>query len=322
MNKSAIVTGATGFIGSYLVRELLQNGYRVCAPVRRPDKLKSILKELYHHPYLLVVEADLEENWSEKMPQKDFSIFYHLGWSGVNREEIDDEEIHKKSLHNSIKCLEIAHKLGCDCFVNVGSKAEYGKQDYVQDENVLCKPENAYGKAKLSFYEYAHAYCKTVGMQFCHARLFSVIGVGDHPWSLVSTACRKFAMGEEMHFGSCLQKWNFTAVEDVVKGLRLLAECEIKTDDHGIYNIAGNDTRVLRDFVQEIHRICNSQSSMYFSQEPTNGDFMNPSTERIRKLTGWKEDYTFEESIRRILKECNRKNTNYHKENNEGRNCP
>ena len=302
MNKSAIVTGATGFIGSYLVRELLHNGYRVCAPVRQPDKLKSILKELYHHPDLLVLEADLEENWAEKMQQKDYRVFYHLGWSGVNREEINDVEVHEKSLHNSKKCLEIAHKLGCQRFINVGSKAEYGRQESVQKESALCKPESAYGKAKLSFYEYAHTYCKTVGMKLYHARLFSVIGVGDHPWSLVSTACRKFAAGEEMHFGPCLQKWNFTAVEDVVKGLRLLAECESVPDDQGIYNIAGKDTRVLRDFVKEIHRICNSQSAMHFSQEPMNGDFMNPSTERIRTLTGWKEDYTFEESIRRILK--------------------
>ncbi|MBO5342425.1 MAG: NAD(P)-dependent oxidoreductase [Lachnospiraceae bacterium] len=298
MDRNVIITGATGFIGRYLTEELLRNGYQVYAVVRNPEKLKQFHK----YSGLHFIVKDLADLCADDMPDVEYKTFYHLGWGGVNREEIDKESVHEISLHNSIKCLEIAHKLGCDCFISTGSKAEYGIQDHAQEENALCKPESAYGKAKLSFYEYAHAYCKTVGMQFYHARLFSVIGVGDHPWSLVSTACRKFAAGEEMHFGPCTQLWNFTAVEDAVKGLRLLAECEPMSDDHGIYNIAGKDTRILRDFVNEIHRICNSQSVMCFSQEPMNGDFMNPSTERIRTLTGWKEDYTFEESIRRILK--------------------
>lgn len=298
MDRNVIITGATGFIGRYLTEELLRNGYQVYAVVRNPEKLK----QFYKYSGLHFIVKDLADLCADDMPDVEYKTFYHLGWGGVNREEIDKDSVHEISLHNSIKCLEIAYKLGCDCFISTGSKAEYGKQESVQEENALCKPESAYGKAKLSFYEYAHAYCKTVGMQFYHARLFSVIGVGDHPWSLVSTACRKFVAGEEMHFGPCTQLWNFTAVEDVVKGLRLLAECEPMSDDHGIYNIAGKDTRVLRDFVKEIHCICNSQSVMCFSQEPMNGDFMNPSTERIRTLTGWKEDYTFEESIRRILK--------------------
>lgn len=301
MDRNVIITGATGFIGRYLTEELLRNGYQVYAIVRNPEKLKQFHK----YSGLHFIVKDLADLCTDDLPGIKYKTFYHLGWGGVNREEIDKDSVHDASLHNSIKCLEIAHALECDCFISTGSKAEYGVQAHVQEENALCKPQSAYGKAKLCFYKHAYTYCKSVGMRFYHARLFSVIGVGDHPWSLVSTACRKFAAGEEMHFGPCTQKWNFTAVEDVARGLRLLGECRILLEetDHCIYNIAGKDTRILRDFVEDIHYMCNSYSHMHFAKEVQNRDFMNPVTDRFRALTGWKEQCTFEECIRRILEQ-------------------
>lgn len=301
MSKNVIVTGATGFIGSYLVKELLKHEYRVYAVVRNLDKVSQFTDESGFH----VIELDLELLTADDLPKIPFDTFFHLGWAGVNREEINDNTVHMQSMQNSLKCLEIARKAGCRCFVSVGSKAEYGVQEYEQNEEAECKPESAYGKAKLQFYREAYSYCKKVNMQFYHARLFSVIGVGDHPWSLISTACRNLAKDGEMKLGPCTQKWNFTAVEDIAVALRMLSEHTgpVEENDNGIYNIAGKDTRVLKEFVKEIYGICNSRSILSYAKEPSNGDFMNPVTDKIRELTGWKEEICFGDSIRRILEE-------------------
>lgn len=301
MNKNVIVTGATGFVGRYLLAELLQNGYGVYAVVRNPEKLPKYDNDAQLH----IIHKDLEQLTAADFGNTQFDCFFHLGWAGVNRDEIDDEAVHKKNYDIGIKCLEIAGLTGCRCFISIGSKAEYGPECEEQSEETECYPDTAYGREKLRFYKRAYSYCKNAGMVFFHARLFSVIGVYDHPWSLVSTACRNFKNNDSIQLGPCTQKWNFTAVEDVVRGLRLLYEFEgaLTNEDNCIYNIAGNDTRVLREFVEEIHSICGSKSEIrYASNQKPNG-CMNPVSDKIRQLTGWTEEIAFAESIRRILEQ-------------------
>ncbi len=304
MNKRVIVTGATGFVGSYLTEELLRHQYEVYAVVRNAEKVHNFVK----NPGFHVIEKDLEHFTISDLPDVSFDTFFHLGWAGVNREEINDDVVHACSLHNSVKCLEIARKTGCRCFIDSGSKAEYGAQDKVQKEDAVCRPESAYGKAKLEFYQKAYSYCKANNIRYYHARLFSVIGVGDHPWSLISTACRNFTKHEELKLGPCTQLWNFTAVEDVARALRMMCECAAETEaDNGIYNIAGDDTRILKAFVEEIHKICHSRSEIVYGKGNANNDFMNPDNDKIRKLTGWSEEFRFAESIRRIIEDNGKK---------------
>lgn len=299
MNKNVIVTGATGFIGSYLVKELLQNQYEVYAIVRNAEKMTKMVSGQGLH----LIETDLEHFSEDDLPNCQFDTFYHLGWSGVNREEINEPAVHRKNRELSMKCLKIAKSIGCRCFMDAGSKAEYGMQCEEQSENAACCPDTAYGKEKLRFYQEALAFCQEKGIRYFHARLFSVIGVGDHPWSLVSTACSAFSRNEELQLGPCTQLWNFTAVEDVVCGLRLLSEYEavLPTDDNLVYNIAGKDTRVLREFVNEIHSICGSESEIRYGKMQNAGGCMNPVSDKIRRLTGWEETLSFRDSIRCIL---------------------
>lgn len=301
MNKNVIVTGATGFIGRYLLAELLQNGYEVYAVARNPEKLPKYDNDTQLH----IIHKDLVQLTAVDFGNAQFDTFFHLGWAGVNREEIDNEDVHKKNYDIGIKCLEIAGLIGCRCFIDTGSKAEYGAECEEQREESECYPDTAYGREKLRFYKDAYSYCKNVGMSFFHARLFSVIGAYDHPWSLVSTACRNFKNNNSMQLGPCTQKWNFTAVEDVVRGLWLLCEFEdaLSAEDNCIYNIAGNDTRVLKEYVEEIYNICSSKSEICYALNPKPNGCMNPVSDKIRQLTGWAEEIDFAESIRRILEQ-------------------
>ena len=129
--------------------------------------------------------------------------------------------------------------------------------------------------------------------------------MGDHPWSLVSTACRKFALDEDMSFGSCKQLWNFMAVSDAVEATRRIYEVidKVEIRDNAIFNIAGYDTRVLRSFVEEIYTIVQSKSKLTFQQNVSkkNMDYMNPSIEKMVQLTGWKPQILFSEVVKQIV---------------------
>ena len=87
MNKNVIVTGATGFVGRYLLAELLQNGYNVYAVVRTPEKLPKYDNDTQLH----IIHKDLEQLTAGDLGNVQIDTFFHLGWAGVNRDEIDDE---------------------------------------------------------------------------------------------------------------------------------------------------------------------------------------------------------------------------------------
>lgn len=299
--RNIIISGATGFIGENFVKEMLNNGYTVYAIARTPKKLTGL--DGYNN--LIVINSDLE-NLSEKdFPSKSYDCFFHFAWSGVNRKDIDDSVIHHKNFELSKKVLKIAKNLQCRCFMDSGSKAEYGWQEGEQVETNRCMPYNAYGKEKYNFYNWAREYTRENGMYYFHPRFFSVIGVGDHPWSLVSTACRKFALDEDMSFGSCKQLWNFMAVSDAVEATRRIYEVidKVEIRDNAIFNIAGYDTRVLRSFVEEIYTIVQSKSKLTFQQNVSkkNMDYMNPSIEKMLQLTGWKPQILFSEVVKQIV---------------------
>lgn len=85
-----------------------------------------------------------------------------------------------------------------------------------------------------------------------------------------------------------------------------MAFCENSILEDGIYNLAGSDeeTRVLRDYVKEMYRLCNEKGSYVYGKLPPNAEGpanLIPDTRKIYERTGWKPEISFEEGIKRML---------------------
>lgn len=299
MNKrNIILTGASGFIGRYMAAELLNRECGVYVVVR--DAHKADMWREYGNCHTVVCELNALN--ADLFPKQNYDAFIHMAWGGVNREEIDDMDIHRGNYMNSVRCLQTAHELNCRLFADTGSRAEYGMVDGACKEDILGDPDNAYGKMKLEFYNHAFAFCQQADMGYIHFRLFSVIGIGDHPWSLVSVACNNFSSGIRMDMGACRQLWNFMSVQDAV---RAMLQCidyyyKLPAGDNCIVNIASADTRILRDFIYEIHQLADSDSEMLFD-ETRKGYDSDPSVYKLNAYIGWKDQTAFKDEIINIL---------------------
>ena len=299
-DMDAVVTGAMGFIGRYLVKELLRSGYNVTVVVRNDG---SVIPA----DGLTVIRSALEDLSAEDLPGK-YDVLFHLGWHGVNRQEIDSDPVHEASYNTSLHCLDIARQIGCKAFCDSGSRSEYG-QTGTMSENTECVPADAYGRWKLRFYEHAYDFCEDASIEYLHYRIFSVTGVGDHEWSLVSSACRRFLDDRRMEFGPCLQLWNYMAVEDAAKAMRMAYERigTIKEEDDRILNIASHDTRILKDFIEEMYQITNSRSELSFRPLGDSPLYhVNPDIKKLVELVGWKDETPFREQIYRIVEDIRR----------------
>lgn len=306
--KKIIITGAAGFIGRYLLMTFLMRGYEVCAVVRSDERCDDLKQFLFRNDIddiasLSFVVSDLSNIRPELFVDMDYDAWFHLAWAGVNREQIENEEIQSRNVEFSKKCLQCAYEMGCSYFGDFGSRAEYPADIGIVEEDMPERSLNKYGVKKREFYEYAYNFCKAKGMKYTHYRIFSVFGPDDHPWSLVMTACKNFKRNEPMEFGACTQMWNYIDVRDlaelVIRVYERLFERTVIRDHNGIVNVANKESRPLIDYVREIHEICNSSSDMKFG--PIEGFASKPKLATIEMLNIKYDEISFRESILTIL---------------------
>lgn len=307
--QKIVITGATGFIGRNVARVFLEQGAAVYALVRPGSPNLALLPEDGGAPGILHrVTCSLEQapDCVDQIGHAD--VFLHFAWGGVNRAEIDSPAVQAANVLASLNCLEAAHLLGCRVFMDAGSRVEYGiTEDGVMTETLECHPVNEYGKAKLAFYEQAKPLCLRWGMTYYHLRFFSVYGTGDHPWSVVSTLVRELPAGKAVSLSACRHHWNFMDIEDAAQAVLKLCLCaEDRQGESHIVNIASADTRELRSFVEEIHRLCDGKGALEFGtfvQAKEGALSIRPTIDVLQDLTEgrWRERYSFAEGICRML---------------------
>lgn len=307
-----VITGATGFLGSYLAKRFLAEGFKVYALVRPDSKnLETLFKKLEDLPQrenLQIVRCSLSQVMDIVEEIGEASGFFHFAWGGVNREEIDSPSVQAENVAGSLNCIRAAHALKCKVFMDAGSRVEYGVTDSVMWEELTCHPVNEYGKAKLDFYQKAVPLCREFGFNYYHLRFFSVYGYGDHAWSIISTLVRDLRLGKTVPLSACLHQWNFMYIEDAAEAVFQLYQCgKSKEDQEWIVNIASRDTRQLKSFVEEIRKIAGGMGAPeygLFAQAKEGALSVRPSVSRLEELTegNYQERFSFHDGILDMIK--------------------
>ena len=295
-----IVTGATSFLGQALCRRLQEGAF--------PEPVELIS---FRHSF---------EEAPERLPEQ-ADAFLHLAWAGVGSAGRNDKSIQAYNLEMSMAALKKADELGCSRFLFAGSQAEYGRVPHgggLQREEDPCSPRSEYGKTKLLFGQLGSRWVDSrneeeeVPLRFIHMRLFSVYGPGDHESSLISSSIKSFLANKAMEFGPCTQDWNYLYIDDAAKAVASLMETE---GAQGIYNVAGRDTRPLRDYIEELFKLYTEATDMPLSRETAvnmlkfgmRGDnaegavSLRPDIRRITAETGWEPETDFRTGIKKTL---------------------
>lgn len=296
--KTVVMTGATSFLGLNVLKKLLEDGYRVYALVRKTSKN---LCELPACENLHLIYGDLQNLKVIEKHLVSANYFIHFAWDGSGNIGRADAVVQSKNVDYAMIALEIANRLKCEKFIFPGSQAEYGQKYEEIKEYDSCSPISEYGKAKLSFSNKAHEFCKDKSMSFIHLRIFSVYGYGDREGTLVDLCVTRFMKSEDVQLGSCLQKWNFLYIKDFVEIIEQILMSDIKT---GIYNIASSDTRVLKEFVNVIHKVSKSNSQIIFGETTENPEGSPSLIPNINKILDVIDEYkftSFEEGILTII---------------------
>ena len=297
--KRIIITGATSFIGTHLIKKLLKDSWEIYAVVRRNSKKRNMLpKDTNIH----IVELDMEEY--SKLPELIdvcCDVFVTLAWNGTRGSERSDAAMQEQNYIYSMSALNAAVEIGCRTVISAGSQAEYGLMTKKTAENAECNPNTEYGKWKLKFYEDALKKCRACGVSFKEPRFFSLYGEDDSERTMIISILDAMMKNKPCHLTEGIQIWNFLHIDDAVEGIIKLAK--IKCAD-GAYNFGSEDTRMLQDFIMEMKEISHSTSELFFGVVPYPASgVVNvwPDVTKLKRETGWRPCISFKDGISRII---------------------
>jgi len=242
--KKVLVTGATGFIGNYVIAALEKKGCTIIATSANETKAK-------------------EKNWFSKvqymafdLKQFDNAIDYqkyfgnpdaviHLAWEGLPNYK---SAFHvEENLPRHFAFLKNLVEHGQKDITITGTCFEYGMQEGCLSEEIETKPANAYAIAKDTLRKQLQALQKQIAFQLKWVRLFYMYGAGQNPNSLLSQLDRALANGEQVfNMSGGEQVRDFLPVEKVAENIVAIA---LQNLVMGIINCCSGVPVKVKDFV-------------------------------------------------------------------------
>ena len=225
------MTGATGFIGSYVLKCALSQGFRVMILLRRDSDTASIKDVggvgslVYGHLTDPCVIGEIVKFSPE--------VFIHMGWKGVAGSARNEPYQVTDNVPAIISSVQCAYKSGCKSWVGIGSQAEYGSPNCKADETFPTAPTTLYGKAKLASCWASSALCQAYGLNWSWVRIFSTYGPGDKTYWLIPHLIREMAQGNSVKVTKAQQLWDYLYVEDAARGILAVAQAF----GSGIFNL-------------------------------------------------------------------------------------
>lgn len=267
--KKVIITGASGFVGSYLVNEFLSNGYEVTAVVRNE---KSDVSAFQKKENINIVYCELKDiqTLKEKLSGQ-YDYFLHFAWESSAGQGRGNYELQLKNVEYSCNCVKVAKLLGCKRFVFAGSIMAYEAKEFVLNNHAEPNPAYIYSISKLT----AAMMAKTVAVQnnieFIDVVISNIYGAGEKSERFLNSTVKKIVSGvESIDLTTCEQIYDFIYVTDAVKQIKLVTE---KAESLRSYYIGNKEQFKLRQFVEKIKIALNSDVKLNFGAVEFSGAY-------------------------------------------------
>jgi nucleoside-diphosphate-sugar epimerase len=258
--RSALVTGASGFIGGHLVDRLLTDGAIVTVLVR-PD---SVLPERWRGK----VRAVSSDDWSEPglrraLHEPACETVFHLAAYGVRPSNRDVDHMIQINIELPATLVRLCQQWSARLVI-AGTFSEYMKpaSNELLTELSPLEPFKLYGSSKAAGGLIASAIAKEAGVGLRILRLFKVYGAGEAPHRLLPALVSGLNQKQRVAISSGTQILDFVYIDDVIEAL-VRADEHIR--DHGAvatWNVSTGQGYSVRYFAQLVADAMNSDGSL------------------------------------------------------------
>lgn len=304
--SSALVTGATGFIGSALTRRLAEEGIKVFCLVRQQSNLER-LKTLSGRVEIIKVPSFRSSELEKALTGTTADVVFNLASSGVSQENPDPEALIEGNVNLVSNLLVAVRKWQLKQFVHTGSCSEYGlpvRREQLTEQDPL-RPVSLYGAAKAASVLYGSALSARFKVPFVTLRLFGVYGVGEGPNRLIPYIIDHLLRDEPVDVTPGEQVRDFLYIDDAVEAFMKAGDRGRPWEYPGVYNVClGMPVRV-RDVGEAVARGMDKPVELLqWGKRPYRADepmWMVGDNRRFVETTGWRPKVSLSEGIARMI---------------------
>jgi len=307
--KKAIVTGATGFIGSVFVEYLIQKNIEVLALGRKDYKDISAIRKgkLNGAQYLKVNmnEISLLQKEVSKISWDtgDSCVFFNLAWGGKSKLSDLDIEAQMKNVTWTVNALEVANEIGCEKFIQVGTMEEAFTYKYLELDYHKNKEYNRhviYSVAKIAAKKALQIKSYQLGIDLIYVLHSHVMAPDDNKDSFLQVTLQKLIDGDELAFSTGEQLFDVVSAKDCAVGYFLICQKGISGSE---YWVGSGQPKRLKEYVEKMYELYPSGKKMQFGKLPYNDIKLSEDDFSIAKLvedTGYKPLMTYEETVKEL----------------------
>ena len=297
-----LIFGAGGFVGSYLCKEFLNNGYKVSGTDKGEGSALPSEVDFYKTDLMQVNEVE------KLIGQIQPDIIVNLAAiSSVGASWNMPQTTMAINVIGALNIMEAARKSEQKPrILFVGSSEEYVISENPLDENTQLNANNPYGISKVTQEQFAKLYREQYGLKIYCVRPFNHTGIGQRDSFVLPSFCKQVAeidkSGKDgkIQVGNLKVKRDFSHVKDVVRAYRMIVESD---NCNQIYNVGSGNAYSLEDMLTYILGLSNQHIEIEVDQNrirPTDQPVICCDRSLIGKELGWEPQYNVYDALKEM----------------------
>ena len=315
-NKTILVTGGAGFIGSNLCEALLEKGNKVVCLDNFATGKRENIEEFLEDPNFTLIEGDIRKLKDCLKATKDVDYVLHQAALGsVPRSIKDPITSNEVNVNGFLNMLVASRDNGVKRFVFAASSSIYGdSQSMPKVENIIGKPLSPYAITKYVNELYADIFSKTYGLETIGLRYFNVFGRRQDPSGAYAAVIPKFVShlmnGESPVInGDGNYSRDFTYIDNVIQANLLSLVTTNEKAINTIYNVAYGDRNTLNDLMRYLKEYLSEFDSKILNIEVIYGPnragdvpHSHASVEKAKELLNYNPQFSLQQGLKEAVK--------------------
>lgn len=304
--KKVLVTGSDGFIGSHLTEELVSQGYKVKAFVYYNSFntwgwLDTLPKEILNE--IEIFQGDVRDPNGVREAMKDVNEVFHLAaLIAIPFSYHSPDSYIDTNIKGTLNVLQAARDFGTSRILVTSTSEVYGTAQYVPiDEKHPYQGQSPYSATKIGADRLAESFYRSFNMPITIVRPFNTYGPRQSARAVIPTIITQLLAGkEEIQLGSLTPTRDFNYVKDTANGFIEIAKSD-KTIGEEI-NIATQKEISIGQLAEELISQINPKAKILCDEqrlrpEKSEVNRLLGSNEKIKSLTNWEPQYSFEQGL-------------------------